>query len=916
MNGLVQKEVRSILPAWLLALVLAILPVWIVWPGPHGVMLQDLGLLVFAPFGLGVLVLSLTPFGQELNWGTFPVLLSQPVARHRIWTVKVSILAAALGIAFLAFCLSNYFRVETTLESMKHTMWRNAFERPGDQGQFFANLIADTRHAASQDTLLIGGLVVLAGFAGGLWTTLLFRQVTAAFWLTLLVPSGLAVLVSYALGSLPDIAGHTGLALILGAYSVVGFIWAKGFFLRVQDTQWTGGVVVLPSWDELAGARSKIAIRRLKPIRALLRKEFQAQQVNLLLAAGLLLLHLGVIALRHFNAEYLSTHRSVAMTLEMVPMLWLVMPLLIGSVSIAEERKLGMFQNSLCLPASRRAQFFTKLLVVMVLGIFFGALLPMLVEGLVIPKSVSQGQSGLFFLDQSRSMIYLEFAGATVLTLLGFYGSSLTRNALQAMGAGLLSASVAGLIMVGAVAAGHSPEFILWRGPLIALIGWPVMVLTMLVLTYRNHSKLLPDTGVWLRNAVSLFLALLGVAAVTTTIYHRAWEAWLPEEPFHRYGISFINSFEASPAIGPRPLRVPRQARTIPKLASFGSQEAALLPDGRLWLHQQFVQLFQVNNARQGIVTWWTPKGPWYTGFVAGSNWRDVAIMPGGCFGIQADGSLWDLTEINQGREVPKRVGESRDWMAISAGLGQVCGLKTDGTLWQWGWRRSTSSRGLGGRLDTPRQVGADDDWVAVCASATMSAAVKADGSIWRWDWNSKTHPLPERWLEGACTQPVCLSLSYKAIAAVCADGSLWIGGDLTNSVYLRLLGVDLAERATKEMVRWGHDSDWKEIRFVAWGKAVGIKRDGSLWEWNMNHVAFGPITSWVVPPVNPSRYNTWVSVCDDNNAFLALAQDGSLCLWGEPDNGGYDEWNPNPSRLTMPSRIKARKVAELFPLN
>ena len=43
------------------------------------------------------------------------------------------------------------------------------------------------------------------------------------------------------------------------------------------------------------------------------------------------------------------------MTLEMVPMLWLAMPLLIGSVSIAEERKLGMFQSSMCLPASRRA---------------------------------------------------------------------------------------------------------------------------------------------------------------------------------------------------------------------------------------------------------------------------------------------------------------------------------------------------------------------------------------------------------------------------------------------------------------------------------------------------------------------------------------------------------------------------------
>ncbi|MEI4884349.1 hypothetical protein, partial [Klebsiella pneumoniae] len=79
-----------------------------------------------------------------------------------------------------------------------------------------------------------------------------------------------------------------------------------------------------------------------------------------------------------------------------------------------------------------------------------------------------------------------------------------------------------------------------------------------------------------------------------------------------------------------------------------------------------------------------------------------------------------------------------------------------------------------------------------------------------------------------------------------------------------------------------GNDWDWKEVRFVSWGKAVGLKRDGSLWEWNVNHI-FGPRSGWVVPPIIQSHYDDWVSVAEDDNAFLALARDGSLCLWGDP---------------------------------
>jgi len=1013
MNLLLQKEVRSILPAWVLAMVLATVPVWIVWPGQSGAMFESLGVMVFGPFGLGVLLLSITPFGQELNWGTFPVLLSQPISRRRLWLIKVAVVAVALGLAFLALCISNHLRVDSTMESMKHSVWRNAFDRAGEENRFFVQLIDNTRRDAWRDTVLIGGLEVLAGFAGGLWTTLLFRQVTAAFWVTLLVPMGLTVLASNLFKSLPDSIGRAALAVILGFYSAAGFLWAKRFFLRVQDTQWTGGVVALPSWSDLFARQGSSMLRRnRRPLRALVQKEFQAQQVNVLLAGGLLLVHLGVAAMRRWGAEYLATHQSMAMTLEMVPLLWLVMPLLIGSVVVAEERKLGTFQSNLCLPASRRVQFFTKLGVTAFLGVTLGGVLPLVIE-LISHARVTGSGSGVDFLGANLQLASLQITGCLMLTLLAFYASTLTRNGLQAMGAGLAGALLVCLVVFLVEHAGDLTEFILWRGILVHLIGWPVMILTILFLAYRNYAKLQPGIRLWTRNGATLLAALFCVGAATTVIFHRLWEAWLPDEPPHRYtpGLSFVENRQATPVLGrgtgvasgylgvtiqdltanlakelklnpwsgvllayvtpngpadkaglksgdvvlqfdgknfsdshefglavarirpgstvsieiardganqtleltiskmPDRRQEARRRRSAPKIVAAGSQRAVVLPEGRLWVQRSLARLVEQRVSPNQEMVIWYETGPRHTGFMEGSNWKDVALAEGGCFGIQTDGSLWDLSETGLGG-TGKLVGQESDWESISAGADHFSALKFDGTLWQWGWRLTAS----GARQIPLTQVGADSDWTAVCDWWTTTAAIKTDGSVWRWDWHSKTLNHPRPWLTGACSQPVSFTSKGHIVAMVCADGTLWIGGEeLTNSVYSRFIGGVSAQRSNTEMVRWRNDSDWKEIQFVGWGRAVGIKRDGTLWEWNSNR-PFGPAMGWAVPPNFPSRYSDWMSIADENNAFLALARDGSLCLWGDPEGFWYSYWDgyEDPRWLLMPSRIKARRVADL----
>ena len=151
MNALIRKEIRLILPAWIAAMMLAVVPVWFISVksllGGH----QEGAAIASYAFAVGAIFLGLAPFGQECGAGTFSLLLAQPVTRRRIWRVKTAVAAVALILAMASLLLSYQIRI---------------------QG------------APSREVLVlmltVSSLSALAALAGGLWTTLLFRQVAAA----------------------------------------------------------------------------------------------------------------------------------------------------------------------------------------------------------------------------------------------------------------------------------------------------------------------------------------------------------------------------------------------------------------------------------------------------------------------------------------------------------------------------------------------------------------------------------------------------------------------------------------------------------------------------------------------------------------------------------------------------------------
>jgi len=300
---------------------------------------------IFLSFGLAMLLLGVSSFGQEFSHGTFSNLMAQPVPRRRIWWTKVGVLFAAMVSAFLVMCLFG-LTLPYAIE------W----------------------HDHLGDALAFTGLFTLAAFSGGLWTSLLFRQVTASFWITLLVPTLITFLVSYAA---PDNREAPALLWVwcggMFAYSVAGYFVAWRLFLHAQDAQWTGGTVTIPFWRMVPAAFwPRPSTARHSPSRASILKELHLQHINLLACAGLVVLHITYIGLRKLTGDDPTQPGSKRLELlsTAIWLLWFTIPLLAGAVSIAEERKLGTLDGQLCLPSSRRRQFGIKFLIVMFLGIF------------------------------------------------------------------------------------------------------------------------------------------------------------------------------------------------------------------------------------------------------------------------------------------------------------------------------------------------------------------------------------------------------------------------------------------------------------------------------------------------------------------------------------------------------------------
>jgi len=275
-------------------------------------------------------------------------------------------------------------------------------------------------------------------------------------------------------------------------------------------------------------------------------------------------------------------------------------------------------------------------------------------------------------------------------------------------------------------------------------------------------------------------------------------------------------------------------------------------------------------------------------------------------WGWNASGQLGNGTTTNN--TIPVRVKDLTDVTAIATGYSHSIALKRDGTVWAWG-NNIFGQLGTGTPAfhhSTPVQVKGLTGVTAIAAGHLHTLALKSDGTVWAWGLNASGQL-------GDCT-------TTKRVVPVRASdlsGIKAIVGGYSHSIALKKDGTIWA---------WGTNF-WRQpedensflstsiptqvngltgVKAVAAGRlhTIALKNDGTVWAWRATLPGHSP-------DGGQARRSTLVrvkgltnvkAIASGESLCLALKRDGTVWVWRVNTSG---PWEGGPVTRTGPVRVK-----------
>lgn len=276
-------------------------------------------------------------------------------------------------------------------------------------------------------------------------------------------------------------------------------------------------------------------------------------------------------------------------------------------------------------------------------------------------------------------------------------------------------------------------------------------------------------------------------------------------------------------------------------------------------------------------------------------------------WGYDGDGELGDGQVSSTYRLNPAPVPGLTGVTQIAAGYQHVLALKSDGTVWAWGYN-FFRELGDGTQTDrpTPFQIPGLTGIQQVSASFYDSMALGTDGSVWAWGHNgfgelgdgtttNRATPVKLTSLSGVAQ----VSAGYEHTLAVKADGTVWAWG---NNAFGQLGVGTTVNHASPVQV-----PGLTGVTQVAAGQTHSLAiagPGGSVLAWgdDTNSGLGDGATTEQKSPVSIGLTGI-TEISAGLNRSAATSSNGTLYLWGT-DDFSVDIPLPTPTTFALPSAL------------
>ena len=367
---------------------------------------------------------------------------------------------------------------------------------------------------------------------------------------------------------------------------------------------------------------------------------------------------------------------------------------------------------------------------------------------------------------------------------------------------------------------------------------------------------------------------------------------------------------------------------TWTKVAGLTQSSMALKSDGTLWAwgHNSTGTLGlgdatpRSSPVQVGALTTWSKLYPHgYTAHV-----------------IKTDGTLWGWGQGEYGMvgngttanySSPVQIGALTTWASATTGCQgtyKTVAVKTDGTLWAWGWRTShTGGSGAGGSntpysnvvsrlsggptsidLSSPVQIGTATNWATTASGISHSLAITTSGALYAWG----DHEVGQLGVGTLNNNPAAWEAqpdSSQGSYVFCVPPNYSLYETEANNAITGVMAYDSTQTicdasyvlwtyVNANTITWGHSSPVQVGALTTWSKvaagnyhSLSIKTDGTLWAWGWNNYGqLGQGAATVSSPIQVGALTTWATISGGGYFSLAVKTDGTLWAWGNNGNG------------------------------